>query len=121
MPLLGVDPSTFSTVKEASLKPHLQVAHGLEALKSNVVCSRHAVAGIGMLMDHGTRNHCEFDKETGSGGTLLSSLRYANELTRLRFCLAGWILRDPTSDRNFGRGVIFGEFRGFMVQNMDFQ
>ena len=49
LPLLGVDPLTFSTVKNVKLE-------GV-SIKSSFVCSKHSVAGIGMLSDHGLRDH----------------------------------------------------------------
>jgi hypothetical protein len=52
LPLLGVDPDTFSTVKKVQLQG--------SPIKSTFVCSKHAVAGIGMLSDHGLRDHGTF-------------------------------------------------------------
>lgn len=54
LPLMGVNLNTFSTVKEVELTPSSQ------PLKSKYVCSKQAVAGLGMLMDHGMRDHGKF-------------------------------------------------------------
>ena len=59
LPLLGVDPDTFSTVKKAELKINPKSPQE-QKLKSPYVCSKQAVAGIGMMMDHGVRDHGKF-------------------------------------------------------------
>lgn len=87
--LLGVDRETFSSVKMAELKTTSQ-----QPLKSSLVCSKQAVAGIGMLMDHGMIDHGWTLRDPKSGLGLVP--------------------------HNIGRGSIFREFRDFMVQNMGF-
>ena len=88
LPLLGVDPETFSTVKQAQL----QANPGTEPLKSTYVCSKQAVAGIGMLMDHGFRDHGWMLRDPASGLDLVP--------------------------HNLGRGGIFHDFRNFLLENM---
>ena len=90
LPLLGVDPETFSTVKQA----HLKANPATEQLKASYVCSRHAVAGIGMLMDHGMRDHGWMLRDPASGLDLVP--------------------------HNIGRGGIFHDFRNFLLENMGF-
>lgn len=50
LPLLGVDPGTFRNTAHGELKIN-------GPRRSNTVCARHAVAGIGMLTDHGWNRH----------------------------------------------------------------
>jgi hypothetical protein len=57
--------------------------------KSNLICARHGVAGIGALTDHGT------DK------------------------LHGWHERDYTITHNHGRGGMFWKFRQHVLRNME--
>ncbi|CAB9500259.1 expressed unknown protein [Seminavis robusta] len=83
-PLLGVDPQTFSTTKNLQLQP---VDNGM-LLQSSLVCAKHAVAGIGMLSDHGLRDH----------GWLLGD--------------------PQAVPHNIGRGSVFRDFRDFMVRNV---
>jgi len=90
LPLLGVNPDTFSTVKKAELKVTSQQSQ----LKSPYVCSKQAVAGIGMLMDHGARDHGWLLRDPDSGHNL--------------------------APHNIGRGRMFHKFRNFLVQNMGF-
>lgn len=49
LPLMGVDPQTFSTAKKASLQ-------GKDS-STTMVCAKTAVAGLGMLTDHGLNDH----------------------------------------------------------------
>ena len=110
LPLLGVDPTTFSAVSKAVLQPRRQ------PLKSMYVCAAHAVAGMGMLMDHGTRDHGTF-VDTFLGDTFVHTV-YSKPLLS-----PGWTLRNPDSGidlvpHNLGRGAIFRDFRDFMVNNL---
>ena len=52
LPLLGIDPKTFFTAKTVQFTP----SPSAEAT-STMVCSRHATAGLGMLTDHGLKDH----------------------------------------------------------------
>eukprot|EP00977_Amphora_coffeiformis_P009804 scaffold2256_cov166-Amphora_coffeaeformis.AAC.9 len=51
LPLLGVDPAHFSTTKQAVLKIPTRKR------QSPYVCARQAVAGLGLLTDHGWYDH----------------------------------------------------------------
>lgn len=93
LPLLGVDPDTFSTVKKADLKINPTASQG-EQLKSPYVCSKQAVAGVGMLMDHGMKDH----------GWLLRNPESGQDAV----------------PHNVGRGSIFHAFRNFLVGNMGY-
>jgi hypothetical protein len=50
--LVGVEPSTFTNTHQSTLT----TTQG-RPRQSNLVCARHAVAGIGMLTDHGWNRH----------------------------------------------------------------
>lgn len=56
--------------------------------RSNLVCAKHGVAGIGALTDHGTNK------------------------------LHGWDFIDYQTTHNHGRGGMIYEFRNFMLQNL---
>ena len=56
--------------------------------KSNLICARHGVAGIGALTDHGTSK------------------------------LHGWVESDYKTTQNHGRGGMLYEFRNFMLSNV---
>ncbi len=49
LPLLGIDPKTFSTVRTVLFQPKDDSA--------TLVCAKHAMAGLGMLTDHGLKDH----------------------------------------------------------------
>jgi hypothetical protein len=49
LPLMGIDPQTFSTAKHASLE-------GKDST-TTTICAKTAVAGLGMLTDHGMNDH----------------------------------------------------------------
>lgn len=51
LPLMGIDPDTFSTNQDFSLVAKTRIP------QSNYVCSRHGLAGLGLLTDHGTKLH----------------------------------------------------------------
>lgn len=50
LPLMGVDPQSFSTVKEANFETATKIS-------SKMICAKTAVAGLGMLTDHGFNDH----------------------------------------------------------------
>jgi hypothetical protein len=58
--------------------------------KSNLICAKHGLAGIGALSDHGTSK------------------------------LHGWEDRDYETTQNHGRGGMIYEFRNFMLRNMGY-
>jgi hypothetical protein len=62
---------------------------GESIAKTSLVCSRHGIAGIGPLTDHGT------------------------------YKLHGWEDADYTSTHNHGRGGMLYEFRNFMLSNLN--
>ncbi|KAL3940584.1 MAG: hypothetical protein SGBAC_004914 [Bacillariaceae sp.] len=59
-----------------------------EAGKSNLICARHGLAGIGSLTDHGVNK------------------------------LHGWEMDDYATTHNHGRGGLLYEFRNYMVNNL---
>jgi hypothetical protein len=72
----------MSTTQDFDFHPHT-------AGKSNLVCAKTGVAGIGSLTDHGvTKNH-------------------------------GWEESDYESTHNHGRGGMLYDFRNFMMRNLD--
>jgi hypothetical protein len=92
LPLMGVDPASFSTSKDIRLQgqPTAQGQAQTPSLKSRYICARTAAAGLGMLTDHGLRDH-------------------------------GWIEHNGTElewvPHNLGRGAGFSQFRDFMIRN----
>ncbi len=101
LPLFGVDPGTFSTLKEARLTKEIVTKDGSSKDSSKVpqsfpICAKHAVAGLGWLTDHGTRNH----------GWMIN-----NEENSL----------DVSPAHNVGRGAELYSFRNFMLQNIGFE
>lgn len=96
LPLMGVDPASFSTSKDIrlQLQPAAAAAQtqgqGQIPNKSRYICARTAAAGLGMLTDHGLRDH-------------------------------GWIEHNGTElewvPHNLGRGAGFSQFRDFMIRN----
>ena len=50
LPLMGIEPSTFSTTENVSLETNTN-------RKSNYVCARYGAAGMAMLTDHGIKTH----------------------------------------------------------------
>jgi len=101
LPLFGVDPGTFSTLKEARLTKEIVDKDGIskgssKAPQSFPICAKHAVAGLGWLTDHGTRNH----------GWMIN-----NEEISL----------DVSPAHNVGRGAELYSFRNFMLQNIGFE
>lgn len=52
-PLMGVDPMTFSHSQDFRFLS----TRGVDSPRSKYVCARNAVAGLGMLTDHGLRDH----------------------------------------------------------------
>ena len=52
LPLLGVRPPTFSTLKTLQFEPYAN-----NNPTTTWVCAKHAVAGLGMLTDHGLQDH----------------------------------------------------------------
>ncbi|KAG7343206.1 DUF563 domain containing protein [Nitzschia inconspicua] len=54
LPVMGVDPKTFSTLTELQLDD----GRGHSLVQPNVpICAKHAAAGIGLLTDHGWSDH----------------------------------------------------------------
>jgi hypothetical protein len=130
LPLLGVDPKTFSTVKKVELKTREGDANHL---KSTLVCSKHAVAGIGMLSDHGLRDHgkLRLDRQDGifTSRCRMSCVPLENQSPyfngrcfswiHMSQILKGWLPSNANSvPHNIGRGTIFRSFRNYMVSNM---
>jgi hypothetical protein len=54
LPLMGIDPNTFTTLKEVQLTTN---NNNKNPDTSIPICARHAVAGLGMLTDHGLKDH----------------------------------------------------------------
>jgi hypothetical protein len=96
-PLMGVDPLTFSTFQQVRVQIDPARVH------SPLFCARTALAGLGMLTDHGERDHgWMMDEGLEKNGTVSSTPQ----------------LRDSTPPHNWGRGQNFLSFRNFMVQNI---
>jgi hypothetical protein len=93
LPLMGVDPASFSTSKNIRVQPAAQTPTP-QALKSRYICARTAAAGLGMLTDHGLRDHGWIEHN----GTELE-----------------WV------PHNLGRGAGFSQFRDFMIRNQQQQ
>jgi hypothetical protein len=95
LPLMGVDPASFSTSKDIRVQLAAQGDGAPQAqtpaLKSQYICARTGAAGLGMLTDHGLRDH-------------------------------GWIEHNGTElewvPHNLGRGAGFSQFRDFMIRNL---
>ena len=73
LPLLGVNPETFTTLKTTKFQTVLSSASN----SPSWICARNAMAGLGMLTDHGLKDHgWRMPKEThqvqntGKGGLL---------------------------------------------------
>jgi hypothetical protein len=94
LPLMGVDPASFSTSKDIRLQTHPYPQGQTKPLKSRYICARTAAAGLGMLTDHGLRDH-GWMEHNGS------------ELE--------WV------PHNLGRGAGFSQFRDFMIRNQQEQ
>jgi hypothetical protein len=74
LPLLGVDTTTFSTLKEVQFAPASSSSSTSDA---TMVCSKHAVAGLGMLTDHGLKDHgWQPSQEQGVQNTAKGPLLY---------------------------------------------
>lgn len=82
LPLLGVDPQTFTTLKEVNLEPKFPNGG------PTWICSRHAMAGMGMLTDHGVKDH----------GWLMP--------------------KETHSVQNTAKGALLYQFRNTMVSNL---
>lgn len=115
LPLLGVDPKTFSTVTQPNFLPKNNINNNDEA---TWVCARHATAGLGMLTDHGLKDHgWLMPKETHSvqntaKGALLYQFRNAlvrnlglplvpSRNTPLQIVLSSHSSNDPARDTHF--------------------
>ena len=85
LPLLGID--SFATVK--SSENSLLTLSAEAAPKSRYVCSKHGVAGFGMLTDHGFNTHGFFNN-----------------------------LQDFMNPHNIGRGAVLWNFRNYMMNNI---
>jgi hypothetical protein len=112
LPLLGVDPRTFTTLKTTNFQP-------LSSNGPTWICARNAMAGLGMLTDHGLKDHGWFmPKETHAvqntaKGALLFQFRNAMvqnlglplELPRqnaaFRIVMSAHSSGDPTRDVDF--------------------
>jgi hypothetical protein len=57
LPLMGVDPSTFTTLTEVHVTSSMDSDSKAPAPESLPICAKHAVAGLGMLTDHGLKDH----------------------------------------------------------------
>jgi hypothetical protein len=83
LPLLGVDPQTFSTLKSVQWQPKD------DASPASIVCAKHAMAGLGMLTDHGLKDH----------GWLMP--------------------KETHSVQNTGKGALLYQFRNALLRNLD--
>jgi hypothetical protein len=90
LPLMGIDPQTFSTLQRIQFVPTTMTT----STSSTIVCARTAVAGLGMLTDHGINDH---------GWNPL-----AIEETRNQHIFV----------QNTGKSALFYQFRNFMLRNL---
>lgn len=101
LPLMGVDPKSFTTLKQIQLTrssisgggaaPSDSAAGGGDdnnRIPAFPICARHAAAGIGMLTDHGLNDH-------------------------------GWEPSPADVVQNVGRGPMLYQFRNHMLRNMN--
>ena len=106
LPLLGVDPTTFSTTKDTSLvRTTMTSAKRILSKETNqkttIVCARHAVAGLGMLTDHGWKDH-GWDPQAEQNSNHRS---IDNQIPTMLV-------------QNVGKGSLLYRFRNFMVQQL---
>jgi hypothetical protein len=95
LPLMGVDPAHFSTTKDFQFQE-------MNQHKSNYVCAKAAVAGLGMLTDHGLRDHgWVIEEKTSSASGMSRSL-----------------VEEAMPPHNLGRGANFAAFSNFLVHNL---
>jgi hypothetical protein len=87
LPLLGIDPHTFSTTRDVSFATTTVSKHSVP----QYVCAKQGVAGLGMLTDHGTKDH-GWDPERDQG------------------------LATPV--HNVAKGPLLYNFRNYMVHNL---
>jgi hypothetical protein len=95
LPLFGVNPETFTTLTEIRLSKIKSSSSSSSSLlsQSSIVCSKHAVAGLGWLTDHGIRDH----------GWMTNNEPYS---------------LDVAIARNVGRGPELYAFRNYLLRNM---
>ena len=103
LPLFGVDRETFTTLTEirlSKIKTKTKSSSSSSSSSSTsllsqspVVCSKHAVAGLGWLTDHGIRDH----------GWMTNNEPYS---------------LDVAIARNVGRGPELYAFRNYLLRNM---
>lgn len=84
LPLLGVDPATFSTLTKIQFHPNSGTPP-----PTTIVCAKHAVAGLGMLTDHGLKDH----------GWLMP--------------------KETHSVQNTAKGALLYQFRNHMLKNLN--
>mmetsp|Transcript_28570 Transcript_28570/g.80527 ORF Transcript_28570/g.80527 Transcript_28570/m.80527 type:complete len:386 (-) Transcript_28570:24-1181(-) len=96
LPMMGVDPQTFSTADETRLT---STDGTTWKLKSNVVCVKHALAGIGKLTDHGKNDH-GWDRLSEFGRASVGQAK------------------DTVNVQNIGRGSLLYDFRTFVMYNL---
>lgn len=86
LPLLNVSPEHFSTNKRANFS-------STSWPKSQLVCSKHGMAGLGMWTDHGKRDHGWERQDAG----------------------------ELVIPHNLGKGSLFWDFRTFILNNLQMQ
>eukprot|EP00934_Nitzschia_sp_Nitz4_P005493 Nitzschia sp. Nitz4//scaffold309_size21490//82//1713//NITZ4_008608-RA/size21490-processed-gene-0.20-mRNA-1//1//CDS//3329547171//5483//frame0 len=131
LPLLGVDPSTYSTLSTVQFQP------GSSVDTPKVVCATHAVAGLGMLTDHGMKDHgwlmpMETQVQNTAKGPLLYSFRnymlkniglpiHPPPNAPFRIVLSAHSSNDMQRDTHFvdQQRVLSQTFPSIQVQNVD--
>jgi hypothetical protein len=98
LPLLGVDPHTFSTTRDYQLvwNNNRPPSSTTTTTTTTLICAKQGVAGMGMLTDHGRKDHGwdpRQDHEKDGGPSSLSMVH------------------------NVGRGPLLYSFRNYMVHN----
>ena len=105
LPLMGINPKTFTTLKAiqfagkggsgaATGRSGVVVGSSAESTATPWVCAKHAVAGLGMLTDHGLKDH----------GWVMPTVGEQSS---------------PVIVQNTAKGRLMYEFRNFILTNLD--
>lgn len=117
LPLMGVNPQTFSTTRSFQLKwKNDQNAVNNKNGDNNkipLICSKHAVAGLGMLTDHGFKDH-GWDTQQQGGQV---DRTHMNQQSMERKYNNPHHFGHPVV-HNVGRGPLLYNFRNYLVSNL---
>lgn len=90
LPMLGMDPMTFSTNKRINVTVASKIPNN--GAEPTLICAKTAVAGLGLLTDHGLHDHGWENRSKSAE-------------------------RDVWVPHNVGKGRIFYDFRQFLLQH----